>query len=119
MREFRDGHERLSARTSLFAECPDPALGKEILKKYEYNLCRVLKIQHSAKLLKKEKKPLPSARDPALGKLYKKPKNDINVHLQQKIYYFMHYYLYFRLEQLTFHFSLFHAKKLLFHVFHS
>jgi len=97
----------------------------------------VLKIQHSAKLLKKEKKPLPSARDPALGKVYKKPKkkfaecfplqhsakkfsckikelaskNDINVHLQQKIYYFMHYYLYFRLEQLTFHFSLFHAKK--------
>ena len=74
MREFRDGHGRLSARTSLFAECPDPALGKEILKKYKYNLCRVLKIQHSAKLLKKEKKPLPSARDPALGKVYKKPK---------------------------------------------
>ena len=77
MREFRDGHGRLSARTSLFAECPDPALGKEILKKYEYNLCRVLKIQHSAKLLKKEKKPLPSARDPALGKVYKKPKKSL------------------------------------------
>ena len=75
MREFCDGHERLSARTSLFAECPDPALGKEILKKYKYNLCRVLKIQHSAKLLKKRKKKFLSARDPALGKVNKKPKN--------------------------------------------
>jgi len=37
----------------------------------------VLKIQHSAKLLKKEKKPLPSARDPAFGKVYKKPKKNL------------------------------------------
>jgi len=37
----------------------------------------VLKIQHSAKLLKKRKKPLPSARDPALGKVYKKPKKKV------------------------------------------
>jgi len=58
VREFRDEHGRLRARTSLFAECPDLALGKEILKKYENNLCRVLMIQHPAKLLKKRKKNL-------------------------------------------------------------
>ena len=111
MREFRDGHERLSARTSLFAECPDPALGKEILKKYEYNLCRVLKIQHSAKLFKKRKKnfiecsgsgtrqsinqkkmfaeclPVQHSAKKLSCKIKElATKNNINVHIQQKIH---------------------------------
>jgi len=68
------GHERLSASTPSLPSSPIRHLAN-ILKKY--NLCRVLKIQHSAKLLKKEKKPLPSARDPALGKVYKKPKKKV------------------------------------------